>query len=113
VLVGDKYGFIDKQGKFVIDPKFDFADSFSDGMAVVRIGDEESGKQSYIDSGGKIISTPQFDQISAFAEGLAAVRVGDDKTGKYGYISRQCMNCASKATQFTVLLRAIEKTTHP
>ena len=86
--MGDKYGFIDKQGKFVIDPKFDFADSFSDGLAAVRIGDEESGKQSYIDSRGKIVITPQFDQISAFSDGLAAVRVGDDNTGKYGYIAR-------------------------
>ena len=33
-------GFIDKTGHYVINPQFDLADSFSDGLARVRIGDK-------------------------------------------------------------------------
>ena len=39
-----KYGFIDKQGKWVIQPRFDDAERFSDGLAAVRIGDDKTGK---------------------------------------------------------------------
>ena len=35
-----KMGFIDKTGKVVIEPIFDFADNFSDGLAAVRMGDK-------------------------------------------------------------------------
>ena len=48
VRIGDastgKWGFIDKTGHYVINPQFDFAQSFSDGLAAVRIG----GKWGYI-----------------------------------------------------------------
>jgi WG containing repeat len=35
-----KRGFVDKQGKFVINPQFDEGHAFSGGFAVVRVGDE-------------------------------------------------------------------------
>ena len=35
-----KRGFIDKTGHYVINPQFDGASSFSDGLAAVRIGDK-------------------------------------------------------------------------
>ena len=41
-------GFIDKTGHFVINPQFGLANSFSDGLAQVRIGDDETGKWGYI-----------------------------------------------------------------
>ncbi len=61
---------------------------FSDGLAVVRIGDYFTGKSGYIDRTGTIVITPQFDAAGSFSEGLAEVRVGDWKTGKYGYIDK-------------------------
>ena len=43
VLIGDdetgKWGFIDKQGKMVINPQFDYAGDFSEGLAKVLIED--------------------------------------------------------------------------
>ena len=33
------YGFIDKTGKFVIAPRFKYVDSFSEGLAYVKLGD--------------------------------------------------------------------------
>ena len=39
-----KYGFIDKTGKYVINPQFDDAEAFSEGLARVWIGDWKTGK---------------------------------------------------------------------
>jgi len=38
VVVGGKWGFIDTKGNMVIEPKFDDATSFSNGVASVRMG---------------------------------------------------------------------------
>ena len=41
----NKYGFIDKTGKVIIKPQFDWASDFSDGVAHVFA----EGKQNYIE----------------------------------------------------------------
>lgn len=43
-----KRGFANKQGKFVINPQFDYSFAFSDGLAAVRIGDAKTGKWGYV-----------------------------------------------------------------
>lgn len=41
VKSGDKWGYIDKTGKYVINPQFDSASPFSDnGLARVEVGDK-------------------------------------------------------------------------
>jgi len=64
VSIGDdktgKWGFIDKQGKFVINPQFDYISKFSDGLAGVRVGDDKTGKWGFIDKQGKFVINPQF-----------------------------------------------------
>ena len=80
-----KWGYIDKQGKVVIDAQFDDAWSFAEGLAVIRIG----GRWGYIDKQGKIAVNPQFDVAHPFVDGLATVRIGDESTGKWGYIDKQ------------------------
>ena len=49
-----EWGFIDKEGKAVIAPQFDFAESFSGGLARVKIGRNEG----YIDATGKFVWNP-------------------------------------------------------
>lgn len=49
-----RYGFIDKTGKIVIKPEFDYVGPFSEGLAVVWIGN----KYGYIDKTGKYIWKP-------------------------------------------------------
>jgi hypothetical protein len=70
--------------------QFDFADSFSGGLAAVRVGDEETGKFGYIDTQGRMVIAPQFafGDIFSAAERMAAVKTGTDSTAKYGYIGR-------------------------
>jgi hypothetical protein len=85
-----KFGFIDEDGKLIVNPRFDSVTDFSEGLAAVCIGDDcnfssHTGdrKWGYIDKTGATIIPSQFDSAAAFKEGLAAVDVG----GKYGYIN--------------------------
>ncbi len=79
----DKLGYIDRTGKIVIEPKFEEAENFSEGLATVKIGE----KFGYIDRTGKIAIGPKFDRAENFSEGLATVAIGGkdgciDKAGK-------------------------------
>ena len=72
-----------KTGTIVINPQFDYAESFSDGLAVVRMGDDyRTGKYGFIDKTGAFVINPQFDVAWKFSEGLARVRIGDRTTGQ-------------------------------
>lgn len=87
---GGLYGYINKTGKWVIEPQFARAESFSEGLAAVQI----NGKWGYINMSGKIVIEPQFETITPFSAGLAAVRFffintsGYKELSKYGYIDR-------------------------
>ncbi|MBO4598873.1 MAG: WG repeat-containing protein [Bacteroidaceae bacterium] len=81
IIKDDKYGYIDKAGKIVINPQFKHAGCFANGLAAVKIKD----KYGYIDKTGKIVIEPQFDYAFKFASNnLAAVKIND----KYGYIDK-------------------------
>ena len=51
VIQNDKCGYIDKTGKIAINPQFDDAWDFSEGLAPVKTGD----KYGYIDKTGKYV----------------------------------------------------------
>ena len=73
-----------KTGTIVINPQFDNALLFSEGLAAASIGD----KWGFIDKTGSVVINPQFEDAYPFSEGLAAVRIGDSQTGRWGYIAR-------------------------
>lgn len=54
----------------VIEPQFDQADSFSQGLARVKIGNQ----WGYIDKQGKFVLQREFEEAESFAEGVALVR---------------------------------------
>ena len=109
VRKGDKWGYIDKTGKFIIKPQFTMVGSyncspgkfapwaythkcknpgyFCEGLAAVAI---DNGKFGFIDKTGKYIIKPQYDAASPFSEGMAAVNIGAKQGygGKWGYIDR-------------------------
>ncbi|NOX93203.1 MAG: WG repeat-containing protein [Gammaproteobacteria bacterium] len=69
VRLGEKYGYIDRSGRVVIAPRFQFAQIFSEGLARV-VDNDRSG---YIDQTGRVVITPQFHKAYKFSDGLARV----------------------------------------
>lgn len=72
----NKWGYIDKTGKFVIEPNFEsypsgYVGSFSEGLAMVRVG----AKTGFIGRNGEFVIAPQFAFAADFNEGLAKVAV--------------------------------------
>ncbi len=67
VKIDGKYGYADKSGALVIEPQFDGAEGFSEGLAAVKL-DEKYG---YIDKAGEWVIEPTFRYAKRFSEGLA------------------------------------------
>lgn len=87
--LSEKCGFVDRAGRLVIEPQFDAAGRFSEGLAPVRVGpnekvlgDPDAGKWGYVDKTGRLALPLQYAHADEFSEGLAAVRVGK----KVGFI---------------------------
>ncbi len=66
---GPKVGFIDASGKFKIEPTFDEALPFSEGMAAVKVGDQ----WGFVDPSGRMAIAPRFTLAFYFYDGLAHV----------------------------------------
>lgn len=58
---GGRFGFITPDGKYVINPEFDDARGFSEGLAAVKMG-----HWGFIDKSGKTVINPQFDDTVRF-----------------------------------------------
>ena len=67
-------------GTIVIPAKYDFADSFSEGLARV----EFYGKYGFVDNRGKEVIPLQYNYAYSFSYGLAVVKLGY----KWGYIEK-------------------------
>lgn len=78
---GDKWGYINDNGIFVITPQYDGAGEFSEGLATVSVGD----KSGFINKKGEFVINPIFDCLSTFCEGLAMACDGE----KIGFINMQ------------------------
>jgi len=84
VKKGSKYGYVDNNGKIVINPEFDLAMEFSEGLAAVMIFITDTNsrlgytnKWGYIDKTGKMDIKPQFDLAFRFNKESAMVNIGD------------------------------------
>lgn len=66
---GNFWGYINKEGKEIIPAQFRVAQSFSEGLAAVRL----NGTYGYIDVTGKLVVNYQFDYALPFQSGLAKV----------------------------------------
>ncbi len=91
-----KKGFIDTQGRIVVEPQFDWASNSSEGRAKVTT-DDLSG---FVDGSGRIVIELTWSDASSFSEGLAVVASGIERWfepsagltiqsgGERGYIDR-------------------------
>ena len=67
---GDKWGYIDKTGKYVINAQFEEAHFFRNGLALVKSNENKYG---YINREGKFEINAIYKNANSFAEGLACV----------------------------------------
>ncbi|MCL1878193.1 MAG: WG repeat-containing protein, partial [Defluviitaleaceae bacterium] len=92
---GNEMGLIDRAGNVVLPFEFDIINSFSDGLAVVGVGEtfneDEHGWRDIIHTFGVInmygdfvIPMGEFDHIADFSEGVASAR----RDGQTGLIDR-------------------------
>jgi RHS repeat-associated protein len=80
---GLKSGYINQNGRIVIEATFEEANDFREGLAIVKLGDNNF---VYINTTGKIVISPpqKWTLFDDFSEGLARVIVDQ----KYGYINQ-------------------------
>ncbi len=87
-----KFGYINPEGKLVLDHQFYNAGSFSEGLAYFSYGD----KYGYINKRGEVVIPPKFEMVRDFNGEYAKVLKTNPDTLKYGsgnwiygYINRQ------------------------
>ncbi|MGG1676283.1 WG repeat-containing protein [Neobacillus sp. NRS-1170] len=67
---GNKWGYINEKGKFILPPIYENAGDFQDnGLAIVRV----MNHAGVINSSGYFIVKPKYDTINPFSEGRATV----------------------------------------
>ena len=92
VVVGDRIGYINAEGVFHVNPKFElgegikalellYAAQFVQGVAGVQV----DGAIGFIDRRGKFSIQPRFDRVGRFNEGLAFAQEGS----RTGYIDKR------------------------
>jgi len=64
-----KFGFVDMKGKRIIKHKYDYAEDFSNNLALVQL----NGKYGFIDHNGEPIIDLKFDFAESFVNGYALV----------------------------------------
>lgn len=76
-----RWGYKDWKGNVLIQPTYDEAFAFSEGLACV----EKNGKLGYIDTKNNLVIDFKYDTATSFSEGLASVTLDE----KSGYIDKQ------------------------
>jgi hypothetical protein len=83
---GGRWGYVNYGGGFAINPVYEGARGFSEGLAAVQMG----GLWGYINASGSLEIDYQFSWPGYFRNGMAAVRLGavhGDYAGRMAYIS--------------------------
>jgi hypothetical protein len=77
------WGYMDAEGRTVIEARFQHASAFSDGLALVWLGGRfgHDGGFGYIDVEGQVAIEPRFEWASSFSDGVAGVKLGDEGWG--------------------------------
>lgn len=96
-----KYGYVNKEKEWVIEPQFDKAGKFDDGYAIVTI----AKKQGVVDEEGNYVIEAIYDDVDKFNHnGLCEVMIKEGKTKYYGVIRNdgkiilpcECLNVSMK-----------------
>jgi hypothetical protein len=102
VRLGERWGFVDGNGHFAVDPVHHGLLPFSCGLAVFsdspppfdranfgrietkEIGNDDTGRFGYLNLEGEVSVSPRFRRVRSFSEGMAGVEID----GKWGFIDK-------------------------
>lgn len=86
VRIGEKWGYINPEGRLVIPPSYNKAASFADGRARVeqQVGPFET-KIGFIDKNNAVVIPLEHSDVSHFSQNRAVVKA----QGKYGFIDEK------------------------
>ncbi|KHF39139.1 hypothetical protein LQ50_17065 [Halalkalibacter okhensis] len=77
---GDKWGYVDEQGKVVIPPQYTYASPFKDGRAVINLSEGIDNQYGLIDKNATLLLSPIYnDMISLGEQRVAIGKARDDK----------------------------------
>lgn len=82
VMKDGKTGFRDLDGNIVIEPKYESAEMFAEGLSAVTLA--KDGLTGYINTKGEMVIPPTFEYAGSFGNGLAPFRGNN----LYGFIDR-------------------------
>lgn len=89
------YGYIDTEGNLVVPCRYNSADDFSEGLAVV----EQNWRKGYIDTDGHEVTPVAYRDAQDFSHGLGCVQ---NEEGLYGYVDatgREVIPCRFEDAQ--------------
>ena len=95
-----KSGYLNHEGKMVIEPQFDYASPFVDGIALVNVGE----KWGFINTQGEYVLPLQYDEAENFSEGVAPVC----KEGQWRFMDLHGDTVANLGSQYTTVFSLIE-----
>ncbi len=82
---GDKFGYSDANKTIIIEPKYDEAEAFSEGLA--KVGSKNKYniiKYGFIKESGEVIIPLKYSMAYSFSEGFATVKIDE----KYGFVDK-------------------------
>lgn len=75
-----KYGYVDENGKWVIEPVYQVAWDFKEDFGRVKLPPRTSGKSGFVKPDGSYLIEPILDRARDFHDGFAAVKINDKWT---------------------------------
>lgn len=75
IRIGNKWGFADEKGNITIEPKYNDAKPFNNGLAAVKVGE----LWGYINLDGELVISDMYEDAKAFTENGAAFVKADNR----------------------------------
>lgn len=81
--INDKYGYINEEGRVIIEPQFPWAGSFKEERALVNMSEDYLNKYGVIDKQGDFIINPEYNNISFLGENRVSLGKAIDEEKPY------------------------------
>lgn len=88
----ERWGFVDRTGRLVINPQFEWVGGFSEGFAPFcpsGCDDVSTKRVGFIDKRGNVIVAAQFTSAEGFWDGISQVTIGRGNDRRVGYINQK------------------------